>query len=80
VGKPAGILSAAMSPVGGARAQQHLKAILASTLTPVYPANEYLLASAHLGFNEAGELVDETARRRLQRYVVGFAEWAGQQS
>ncbi len=75
VGKPSGIVSAAMSPVGGARAQQHLKAILASTLTPVYRANEYLLPLAHQAFDDNG-LSDATARRRLQRYVNGLSEWA----
>lgn len=53
-GKPTGIVSASMSPIGGARAQQHLKPILASTLTPVYPAIEFLLPNAHSAFNEAG--------------------------
>lgn len=75
-GKPAGILSASMSPVGGARAQQHLKAILAATLTPVYPANEFLLGGAHEAFDEHGVLTDATARRRLNRYVSGLATWA----
>jgi len=77
VGKPSGIVSAAMSPIGGARAQQHLKTILASTLTPVYVANEYLLPLAHQAFDEAG-LTDVTARRRLQSYINGLAQWAGE--
>ena len=64
-----------MSPVGGARAQQHLKAILASTLTPVYTTNEYLLPLAHQAFDDKG-LSDAKARRRLQRYVNGLSEWA----
>lgn len=77
VGKPSGIVSASMSPIGGARAQQHLKTILASTLTPVYPANEYLLPLAHQAFDEVG-LIDATARRRLQGYINGLAQWAGE--
>jgi chromate reductase len=77
VGKPAGILSAAMSPVGGARVQMHLKDILASTLTPVYSAPDYLLPMAQNAFNDAGELTDENAVRRLRRYLSGFTEWAG---
>ena len=77
VGKPAGILSAAMSPVGGARVQMHLKDVLASTLTPVYPAPDYMLPLAQNAFNDNGELIDETAVRRLRRYLAGLAEWAG---
>jgi chromate reductase len=74
-GKPAGVLSASMSPIGGARAQQHLKLILAATLTPVYTVNEYLLPLAQQAFDEQGRLTDETARRRLQRYMHGLADW-----
>ena len=74
--KPAGILSASMSPVGGARAQMHLKDILASTLTPVYPVPDYLLPLAQNAFDSAGVLTDVTAARRLQRYVTGFVAWA----
>ena len=74
--KPAGILSASMSPVGGARAQMHLKDILASTLTPVYPVPDYLLPMAQNAFDAAGVLTDATASRRLQRYVTGFVAWA----
>lgn len=75
VGKPAGILSAAMSPVGGARVQMHLKDVLASTLTPVYSAPDYLLPLAQKAFSDKGELSDETAARRLRRYVSGFIDW-----
>jgi chromate reductase len=80
VGKPTGVLSAAMSPVGGARVQMHLKDILASTLTPVYSAPDYLLPLAQKAFNDNGELTDETATRRLRRYLSGFTAWAASQS
>ena len=75
--KPAGIVSASMSPVGGARGQMHLKDILSSTLTPVYPAVDFLLPMAQNAFSETGELTDVTALRRLKRYVNGLADWAG---
>lgn len=78
--KPCGILAASKSPVGGARAQASLKNILSSTLSPVFPAIEYLLPNAHEMFNSEGELVDKTAHRRLERYVAGFIEWVEKQS
>lgn len=78
--KPAGILSASMSPVGGARAQMHLKDILASTLTPVYPVPDYLLPMAQNAFDGEGALTDATAARRLQRYVTGLLAWAAKNS
>ena len=75
VNKPTGILSAAMSPVGGARAQTHLREILASTLAPVYPARDYLLPMAQNAFDSDGALNDETANRRLRRYLNDFVDW-----
>ena len=48
--KPYGILTAAKSPVGGARAQADIKNVLSSTLSVLYPANEYLLSNAHEKF------------------------------
>ena len=80
VGKPAGVLSAAMSPVGGARVQMHIKDVLASTLTPVYAVPDYLLPSAHTVFDDSGALTDETAVRRLKRYLTGFVDWADSQT
>lgn len=74
--KPCGIISAAMSPIGGARAQADLKNILDSTLSPVFPSVEYLLGLAHEKFDDMGHLTDETALRRLRRYLVGFINWA----
>jgi len=73
--KPAGIVSASMSAVGGARAQVHLRNVLASTLSPVFLNPDYLLPSAQNAFDEHGELQDSTARDRLQRYIQHYVEW-----
>ena len=73
--KPYGILSASKSPVGGARAQADLKNVLSSTLSVIYPAIEYLLPNAHEKFDENDKLVDNTATRRLKRYVEGLVSW-----
>lgn len=74
-GKPTGILSASTGAVGGARAQAHLRTILASTLTPVYLSPEFLLPAARLAFDEGGQLVDEAAATRLRRYLTGYLDW-----
>ena len=78
--KPYGILTASKSPVGGARAQADLKNVLSSTLSVIYPANEYLLPNAHEKFDENGKLVDDTAIRRLKRYIEGLVSWANNHS
>jgi len=75
MGKPTGIMSASMASTGGVRAQQHLKTILSGTLTPVYPAPEFLLGAAHNAFDEHGALRDEATAQRLRDYVSGLAEW-----
>jgi len=78
--KPCGILAASKSPVGGARAQASLKNILSSTLSPVFPSIEYLLPNAHEMFNTEAELTNQTALRRLKRYINGFIEWTEAQT
>lgn len=78
--KPCGIFSASKSPVGGARAQASLKNILSSTLSPVYPSVEYLLPNAHEMFNAEMELINQTAQRRLEKYISGFIEWVEEEN
>ena len=73
--KPCAIVSASQSLVGGARAQADLKNVLASTISRVYPSVEYLLDNAQKKFDAKGNLTDETAKRRLSRYVTGFIDW-----
>lgn len=73
--KPCAILSASQSPVGGARAQADLKNVLNSTISRIYPSVEYLLDNAQEKFDTNGNLIDETAKRRLSRYVTGFIDW-----
>lgn len=78
--KPAAIISASQSTLGGVRAQVHLRDVLAATLTPVFPSPDFFLPTAQNAFNEAGELVDETFRRRLQRYLDNYLVWLQKKS
>lgn len=74
-GKPTGVMSSSMSTIGGARAQVHLRDTLLATLTPVYLAPDFALASAHTAFDEEGRLVDEATRDFLQKYMRGYTQW-----
>ncbi|WP_372966162.1 NADPH-dependent FMN reductase [Marinobacter sp.] len=74
-GKPTGVMSSSMSTIGGARAQVHLRDILLATLTPVYLAPDFALASAHTAFDDDGQLVDEGTRKFLQKYMTGYINW-----
>lgn len=78
-GKPTGVMSSSMSTLGGARAQIHLRDILAATLTPVYLAPDFALACAHTAFDEEGRLVDESTRNFLQKYLTGYTQWVASQ-
>lgn len=78
-GRPSAIVSASMSPQGGARAQVHLRDVLSGTLTPVFPAPHFLLASAHQAFDKSGALSDDGAAKRLERYLDEFLGWAAKQ-
>lgn len=74
-GKPTGILSTSGGLTGGARAQAHLRDILAGMVTPVFPWPELLVAASHKKFQD-GEFTDEIGRDLLEQYMVGFADWA----
>jgi chromate reductase len=73
--KPAAIVSAAKSVVGGARVQLHLRDVFSATLTPVVPSPPFLLPLAQDKFDKEGRLVDEESLNRLDRYVKDFVEW-----
>lgn len=73
-GRRAGIVSASASFVGGARAQQHLKNVLASMGVDVYPGNEFLLGNAGERVVD-GRLVDPKSLQILDRYLADFATW-----
>lgn len=73
VKKPVAVLSASMSPVGGARVQGQLKQVLLGVLADVFNAPEFLLPSAHQAFAADGQLQDADALRRLQRFATDFS-------
>lgn len=73
--KPAAIVSCAKSPVGGGRAQMHLRDVFSSTLTSVVPAPPFLVPVAQDKFDQKGNLVDEKIQRGLDRYMNDFVQW-----
>lgn len=77
--KPTGLVSAAASFVGGARAQQHTKTILLGMGVPVFPWPELLVGGAGGKF-EDGRLIDATTAKFLGDYVSNFARWVARQA
>jgi len=78
VGTPTAVLSASPGAVGGARAQQHLKAILLGGNTPVYAGPEVVVGGADKKITD-GRLTDETTRQFLATWLKGFVAWAERQ-
>jgi chromate reductase, NAD(P)H dehydrogenase (quinone) len=74
-GKPAAILGAAPSSIGTARAQLHLRQILAPLNVAVMPAPELLIGHAHEKFHD-GVLTDEPTRAALRDFLTAFDLWA----
>lgn len=75
-GRPTAVLSASPSATGGVRAQQHLKLVLGSTLTPVFPAPEFIVPFAHQVFAEERSPEILKLSERLSRYLHDFIHWA----
>lgn len=73
--KPVTIITQANSAVGGARAQAHIKLVLDSTLSLIYPAHEMMIPYIDKVIDESGSIVDLDVERRLKRHFVGFVEF-----
>lgn len=74
-GKPAGIMGAATSGIGTARAQQILKLVLEATLSPVMPHAGVVIGNATEKFDGEGNLVHEPTRRFLAAYLEELYRW-----
>ena len=77
-GKPVTFVTQGESPVGGARAQAHLKLVLDATLSRIYPSHEMLIGAVQTALNAERELVDAAVQRRLQRHLEEFLAFAGE--
>lgn len=73
--KPITIITQANSPVGGARAQAHLKLICNSTLCILYPAREMMITGIDDLINDDGTILDHSFKTRLERHFLGFVEF-----
>ena len=72
--KPTGVVSAAASIAGGARAQAHLKTVLLGMGTPVFPWPELLVAQAHTKVAD-GRVTDPVSNKFIGEYLDGFLAW-----
>ncbi len=69
---PVSIISQADSPVGGARAQAHMKLALDSTLSKMHVCHEMLITGVSTTFNDALRITNEKVLTRLERHSNSF--------
>ncbi|MDE2331906.1 MAG: NAD(P)H-dependent oxidoreductase, partial [Bradyrhizobium sp.] len=73
LGKPIGIVSNSPGPLGGVSAAKHLQNILPGISGPILGQPEIYLNGVGDGFDEKGELIKESLRAVLQRYIDAYA-------
>ena len=71
---PVAFITQASSPVGGARAQAHLKLVFDSTLSRIYMSQEMMISGVQDIFDDNKKIQDADVVRRLQRYLKGFVD------
>lgn len=74
--KPVSLITQADSPVGGARAQAHLKLVLDSTLCIVFPAHEMMITGVSRVLAAGDDISDPDTRRRTLHHVEAFIAFA----
>lgn len=74
--KPIAIVGATVGRYGTARAQMHLREVLAYNAAMVLQRPEVMVAKANEAFDEDGRLVDEGAKRFLGEMLASLAAWS----
>lgn len=73
--KPVALVGAAPGQIGTARAQLHLRQLLAHVGARTLPPPELLVAAAHQRFDAELRLTHEETRRVLEALLERFARW-----
>ncbi|GGB35118.1 NAD(P)H-dependent FMN reductase [Oceanisphaera marina] len=74
-GKPAAIMSASMSLLGGVRAQYDLRRAMVFLDMHCLNKPEVMIASAQDRFDAEGRLTDETTREFITKLVTALGDW-----
>jgi chromate reductase len=73
--KPVTIITQANSPVGGARAQAHIKLVFDSTLSSIHPVHEMMITGVDKAIDSQLKIVDQKVKQRLKRHMAHFVEF-----
>lgn len=74
--RPVGIMGAANSMVGTARAQMHLRQILVHERSVVMTHPQVLISEARRKFDAQGNLIDQETRDRVKAFMEALVRWA----
>ncbi len=74
-GKPAAIMSASISLLGGVRAQYDLRRSMVFLDMHCLNKPEVMIATAQERFDAEGRLTDETTRKFIGKLVVALGDW-----
>lgn len=74
--KPAAIMSASMSFLGGARAQYHLRQVLIYLDVHLINKPEIMIGRAHEKFDHNGKLTDAGTEEFIKKLVVALVDWS----
>ena len=73
--KPAAVMSVSIGQIGGFGANHHLRQMLAYLNMPTLGQPEIYLGPASQLFGEGGEILKDSTRELLKKFVDAFAEW-----
>jgi hypothetical protein len=79
MGRPVAVMGASPSQIGTARAQLHLRQLLAHVQARILPPPELLVPKVHEKFDDGLRLKDEGTRKLLGDLLVRFSRWIGRE-
>ncbi len=74
--KPVAIISASGGPIGGTRAQYHLRHMLVATNSHPLNNPQIMIGAAQTKFDENGKFTDQVGRELLQQMIEALVIWA----
>jgi chromate reductase len=74
-GKPGAVISVSPGSIGGFGANHHLRQSLVFLNVPAMQQPEAYIGNAASLFDESGNLVNDSTRKYIQKFIDAFAEW-----
>jgi chromate reductase len=75
VGKPGAVVSVSPGAMGGFGANHHLRQSLVFLNVPAMPQPEAYIGGADKLFDDSGNLINDSTREFLMKFMNAFAEW-----